>query len=181
MLLLVGEQPCISPGSPKPSCTLAGSPCRVKPGQAVALSPQCSGQLLNLQGLPLVPAVTPSKSQSLICSQALPILWPGTTALPRWVITGAFTFKISLWYWGSEKGLWQSEDSVHCSHCPFEDLRFSPSPPAAPLKDFMCKERRKKRRKERKKKKIKRKGFDEHQERNKLDQITVLMRVGFFS
>lgn len=30
------------------------------------------------------------------------------------------------------------------------------------------------------KKKKKRKRFDEHQERNKLDQITVLMRVGFF-
>lgn len=138
MLLLVGEQPCTSPGSPKPSCTPAGSPCPEP--TALRAAPQ--------------PAVTPSKSQSLICSQALPMLWPGTAALPRWVITGTFIFKTSLWYWGSEKGLWQSEDSVHCSHCPFEDLRFPPSPPAAPLKDFMCKERgKKKRRKERKKKK----------------------------
>lgn len=50
--------------------------------------------------------------------------------------------------------LWQSEDSVHCSHCPFEDLRFPPSPlPAAPLKDFMCKERGKKKKKGKEEKK----------------------------
>lgn len=121
---------------------------RPKP-TALRAAPQPAGRL------PLVPAVTPSKSQSLVCSQALSMLWPGTAALPRWVITGTFTFKVSLWYRGSEKGLWQSEDSVHC---PFEDLRFPPSPPAAPLKDFMWKERGKnEKRKGRKKKKKKEK------------------------
>lgn len=106
------------PAQPRAS---SAAPAAALMPAAGASSPPRAGRAALGQGKAPRPAGThqgyrndiPSTLLGCSLARLLVLLWRGAGAVARGIITVTFTFKVSLWYWRNEKGLWQSENSVH--------------------------------------------------------------------